>query len=182
MLNIESLHLHDSTLIVPSMSVCDLGVVFDSGMSMAEHVNNITNSCFYQLRQLCSVHRSFSNDTTKLVVHALILSRVDYCNSLLFFVSPHVLHFLQAVMNAAACLITGPGCFNHITPTLRDELHWLPVRQQIGYKLALLVHKCLHVNAPSYLSNCCLPLLVDSLWHGLRSVIYGDLQQLRTRT
>ena len=59
-LNIKALCLHDCSLTVPSMSVRNLGVVFDSGMSMAEHINNITNSCFYLLRQLRSVRRSFS--------------------------------------------------------------------------------------------------------------------------
>ena len=121
MLNIEPLRLHDRTLIVPSMSVRNLGIVFDSSLSMTEYVSNINNSYFYQLRQLRSVRRSLSNDTTTLLVHALISSRVEYCNSLPFGASPHVLLRLQAVTNGATRLITGHGRFNYITSTLQDE-------------------------------------------------------------
>jgi len=46
---------------------------------------------------------------------------------------------LQAVQNAAARLITGARWRDHISPALR-QLHWLPVRQRVQFKLAVLVH------------------------------------------
>ena len=57
-----------------------------------------------------------------------------------------VLRKLQSVQNAAARLITNTRKFDHITPVSRD-LHWLPVRQQIVFKTALLVYKCLRGRA-----------------------------------
>jgi len=54
---------------------------------------------------------------------------------------------LQAVLNAAARLITGTRRRDHITPILR-QLHWLPVRQRVEFKLAMLVFKPLHGLAP----------------------------------
>jgi len=61
---------------------------------------------------------------------------------------------LQSVQNAAARLITGTRCMEHITPVLQS-LYWLPVRQRILFKVAVLVHKCLNGRAPSYLADDC---------------------------
>ena len=79
-----------------------------------------------------------TSDTAKTLVHAFVSSRIDYCNSMLYGVSDGLLKKLQAVQNAAARVVTGARKFDHITPVLRD-LHWLPVRQRIKYKLAMTV-------------------------------------------
>ena len=78
----------------------------------------------------------------KTVVYAFISSRLDYCNSLLFGISDNLLRRLRAVQNAAARLVTGTRRREHITPVLR-QLHWLPVRQRIEFKLAVLVYKAI---------------------------------------
>jgi hypothetical protein len=59
---------------------------------------------------------------------------------------------LQYVQNAAARLVTLTHKREHISPIL-IELHWLPVKQRIEYKLLLLTFKALNGSAPSYLSN-----------------------------
>ena len=64
------------------------------------------------------------------------------------------MHRLQTVQNAAARLVTGTRRRDHITPVLR-QLHWLPVRQRVNFKLAVLVFKALHGLAPYYLLNDC---------------------------
>ena len=61
---------------------------------------------------------------------------------------------LQSLQNSAACLVTGARKFDRITSVMR-ELHWLPVRQRIRFKTAILVFKCLHGLAPEYLSEYC---------------------------
>jgi len=117
-----------------------------------------------------------------MLVHAFIASRVDYCNSLLYGVPAYTIRRLQAVMNAAARLIVGIHCFDHITPVLRDVLHWLPVQQRIEYKIALLMFKCSRGCGPAYLVDCCVALSADSLGHNLRSVSHGDVCHPRTLT
>jgi len=47
---------------------------------------------------------------------------------------------LQAVLHAAVRLITGIWRDDHITPTLRDTVHWLPVSQRITFKIALMTY------------------------------------------
>lgn len=178
---LSPLRLHDGTIVTPSTSVRNLGVVFDSEMLMADHVNSITRACFYQLRQLRFVRRSLTRESAELLVHAFISSRVDYCNSLLYGASSHVTRKLQAILNASARLITGIRRFDHITPALRDELHWLPVKQRVHYKIALMVYKCLHGACPSYLRDCCTALASNDQ-HNLRSSARGDICRHRTAT
>lgn len=180
--DITQIRLHDGTLITPSTTVRNLGVIFDNELSMSQHVSSVTRSCFYELRQLRFVRHLLSSDTAKTLVHAFISSRVDYCNSLLYGTTAHVQRRLQAVMNASARLICGLGRYDHITPALRDDLHWLPVPQRIEYKVALLVYKCLHGTGPLYLTACCTALTMADRQHQLRSITRGDLVQPRTRT
>ena len=61
---------------------------------------------------------------------------------------------MQSVQNAAARLVTRTGRREHISPVLQ-ELHWLPVRRRVDFKLATLMFKSLHGCAPSYLSDAC---------------------------
>ena len=181
-INVTPLHLHDSTVIMPSTPVRNLGAVFDCEMTMLHHINSVTRSCFYYLRQLRTVRRALTHDSAKMLAHAFVSSRVDYCNSILFGASAHVLRKMQAVLNATARLVCGLGPFDHITPAMRDDLHWLPVRQRIEYKIALLVYKCLHGAAPVYLSDYCVVITETDKRHNLRSISRGDLLQPRTRT
>jgi len=86
-----------------------------------------------------------------------VSSRLDYCNSLLYRISDGLLTKLQTVQNAAVHVVTGTRKFDHITPVLH-QLHWLPVRQRITFKLAMITFKCLRGLAPSYLADVCTPV------------------------
>jgi len=64
---------------------------------------------------------------------------------------------LQHVQNAAARLIFGLKTFDHITPSL-IQLHWLPVRWHIQYKLCLMMHHLHTDRSPSYLADVVKPV------------------------
>lgn len=81
------------------------------------------------------------------VIHAFIISRLDYCNALYYGTQNKVLDRLQMVQNASARLLTGTCKFDHITPVLK-ALHWLPISFRINYKILLFVFKSLHGLAP----------------------------------
>jgi Reverse transcriptase (RNA-dependent DNA polymerase) len=157
-----------------SDKVLDLGVTVDSQLDMSDHVSALRRSCFHQLRQLRPVRDSLTNDAAKTLVNAFVSSRLDYCNSLFAGIQSGLLDKLQSVQNAAARLITRTRKFDHITPVLRD-LHWLPVRQRIEFKIATLVYKCLHGLAPSYLSDDC--VLVSEI-SGRRHLRSADTRKL----
>ena len=135
--NNRTITLADVVIEVSDAVTC-LGVVTDSQLSFANHVKKLPVSCFYQLRQLRTyVRRSVTTDAAKTLVHTVISSCVDYCNSVLYGICEVHLYPPQSALNAAAKLVTGFK-FDHITGTdepLRDELHWLPVRQNILFKL-----------------------------------------------
>ena len=94
-------------VIAPSTNICNIGAIFNSEMTMSDHINSVTRTCFYQLRQLSFVRRFLSANSTRigLLVHAFVSSRVDYCNSLLCGAGAHAIRKLQAMLNAAARLI-----------------------------------------------------------------------------
>ena len=88
--------------------------------------------CFYHLRQLWTIRRALSDDNARMLVHyPLISNRVDYCNSILHRVAAVHLRPLQSVLNPAARLIVRKRKFDHITPTLRNNLHWFPIDKRI---------------------------------------------------
>jgi hypothetical protein len=85
------------------------------------------------------------------LVHAFVLSHIDYGNALLVGLPATRLAKLQRVQNSAARLIMGVSRRESITPVLRS-LHWLPVCQRIELKIAVQVFRCLVGLAPQYLS------------------------------
>jgi len=160
-----------------------LGVLLDSALTFAPRVLGLSGkSCFYHLRQTNTVRKSLTEDAATTMVHAFITSRVDYCNSVFQHVSVTNVQPLQNVLNAAAPIILGKRKFDHITTDVRDRLHWLPVHQRIEYKVCVLVYKCLHQAAPTYLTELC-SLVSESANRGhLRSAARGDLVVPRSRT
>jgi len=111
------------------------------------------STCRAVLRQLRTISRSVSIDSVlQSLMSSLVLSRLDYGNATLVGVSSHLLSWLQSVMNAATRLIFSSSKFQHITPLLR-QLHWLKAPEWIAFKHAVLVYKCLHGSASTYLTN-----------------------------
>jgi len=118
---------------------------------MRSHVAKSVSSCFVVLSQLRSISRSVSRSVLQsLMVSSLVLPRLDYGNAALAGIPSHLLSRLQSVMNAAARLIFSCSRYDNITPLLR-QLHWLKASERIAFKCAVLVYKCLHGSAPSYL-------------------------------
>jgi len=119
---------------------------------MRTHVSRTVSSCFAVLRQLRSIRRFVSPVALQSLVVLLVLSRLDYGNATLAGLPSNQLDRLQSVLNAAARLVFSARKYEHVTPLLRD-LHWLLVPQRVEYKLAMLVYRCLHGLAPSYLAD-----------------------------
>ena len=117
---------------------------------METHISNICKSCFCHLRSISRIRKSLSQSDTEKLVHALISSRLDSCNSLLAGLPSSRLKPLVRVQNAAARLVVRARKFDHVTPILQ-KLHWLPIEYRLNYKVLLMVYKSLYGLAPDYL-------------------------------
>ena len=141
---------------------------------MKRHIATLCKSSIFQLRQVKTISRCLHPKAKEALVRSFVCSRIDYANSLLYGVSGTLLKKLQRIQNMAARLITGRRKFDHITPVLR-ELHWLPVKERIEYKLSSLIYKCMPDQAPKYLKDFCIPVSTISGCQRLRSAAVGKL-------
>jgi hypothetical protein len=138
---------------VPTVSsVRNLGVHINSHLTLSTHVTAIVKTCFAVLRQIRSVRRSLTRDALITLIRALVISKVDYCNSVMAGASGILVSRLQSVLNAAARLIFAVRKSDRITPLLRD-LHWLKVRERIKFRLCVLAYHSLHSTAPAYIAE-----------------------------
>ncbi len=126
----------------------NLGVIFDAGMTMKPHINNVCKSGYYHLRNISRIRKCLTKDSCVTLVHAFVTSRLDYCNTLLVGLPDCDINELQLLQNCYT------RKFDHITPVLFN-LHWLRVKECISFKILLLTYKALGkaskvlVNPPS---------------------------------
>jgi len=159
-------HQSDSPLtlagvtVLPSCEVRNLGVVFDfSDLSLKAHVSQLTARCYSCLRRINSCRRALTRTTAATVVNSLIVTTLDYCNGLLAGCTKQTLDKLQRVLNCSARVIFGGYSRHHVTPLLRDHLHWLRARERISFKLCILVYKAIHGLSPCYFNEMCILIL-----------------------
>ena len=138
--------------LIPSTSTSYLGILFDSEMSFKAHITKVVSSCFGVLRQIRSVRRSLPRPLLIKLIESLVVSRLDYCISILYGIPRKLSDRLQYVLRASARLIFRTSRFSSVSPLLQD-LGWLPVEIRIQQRLAVMVHSCLHGRSPAYLAD-----------------------------
>ena len=140
----------EGSIIQPKDKVRNLGVLIDQTLSMKSHVSFVVSSCENQLRKLGRVRRNLTSEASHCAVRGAVLSRIDYCNSLLAGLGPTQIHRLQLIQNKAARIISRTKKYDSISPVI-SSLHWLTVHKRIKYKILVLAYKSLHNTAPGYL-------------------------------
>ena len=138
--------------IKPSTSVRNLGVIIDQNLSLMEQVNAICSSCYGHLKSIIQIIPYLNKSAAHTIVQSLIPSRGDNCNSFLAELPQYLIHKLQKVQNWAARIVLNVKKHDSISVHLH-QLHWLPVRFRIKFKINLLVYKSLNQQAPSYLTS-----------------------------
>jgi len=130
-----------------------LGVILDRRLTFQKHAMAVARSCNYHTQAIRHIRHLLSTDLAATLACSLILTRLDYCNSVLYGAPAGSIQMLQRVQNNAARIVLQAPRRSCAQPLLR-QLHWLPVQQRIQYKVAVLTFQCRHsTTAPTYLSR-----------------------------
>ena len=129
--------------------VGNMSAVFDPKMNMSAHVLKVIKFANYHLRNIRKIRKFLNSNTTKSTIVSLVTSCLDFCNGLLCGITDEILCRLKRVRDNAARVVNGSKKYDHITPVLKD-LHWLPIRKRIEFKIQLLTFKCMQGCAPLY--------------------------------
>ncbi len=129
-----------SSTITPSTSVRNLGVIFDDQLTFKEHIAKTARSCRFALHNIRKIRPFLTEHAAQLLVQALVISRLDYCNALLTGLPSNSIKPLQMIQNAAARLVFNEPKSAHVTPLL-ISLHWPPVAARIKFKTLMLAYR-----------------------------------------
>ena len=159
-IHINGVNFAEGTTIRFVSTVNNLGFRMDSNLNMRNQIMETKRRCFRTIRDIQRIRSLLTFDQLKMVVNSLVVSCLDYCNSMYYGINESDLQQLQIIQNAAAKVIYGKYKYDHIDDDLED-LHWLNIRKRIIFKICLLVFKSLNGIAPEYLQQ-----LISYLPHG----------------
>ena len=162
--SLQSIKIGDS-LITKTPSARNIGVMMDPTLCMDEHVKTICRSCYASIRDISRIRRYLTEDATIQLVIAFVISKLDTNNALLNGIADKHLDKLQRIQNTCAKLVKKST--SKSTRKIRMDLHWLPVKYRVQYKINVLTFKCLNDDdAPVYLREL---LKIQHLPHETRS-------------
>ncbi len=128
---------HDFTIqlgpstITPSASVRNLGVIFDDQLTFKEHIAKTARSCRFTLHNIRKIRPFLTEHAAQLLVQALVISRLDYCNALLAGLPSNTIKPLQKIQNAAEFSFTVPGRWNDLPTPIRNTGSLSIFKQQL---------------------------------------------------
>ena len=137
-------------------TVKDLGVLVDENLTLKSQINTVVKNCNHQIKNIYYIRKYLTISCLKMVVVSQVLSRLDFCNGIYTNLPKFLLKKLQVVLNKAARLVTGCSYEERVTPHL-IELHWLPIKARILFKVCTLTHIALKTNKPTYLAEKLIP-------------------------
>ena len=148
---------------------------------MANQVSSICQKMFFQIRNISFNRKYLPQQVIVQLMVSLVLSKLDYCNSLLSGIPDSLISRLQRAQNCAARVCMGKRKYDSAKPLLQ-HLHWLPVKERIKYKIALLCFKCIHNCAPTYLQEL---IHINVKSRNLRSssdknILFKPIKKLKT--
>ena len=120
---------------------------------MSSQVSKTVHSAQYHLRNIGRIWNRLSTDATRTLIQSLVVSRLDYCNSLLYGLpETRQLSRLRRIHHQSATLITRSGRSLDM-PSVLKSLHSLPIEYRICFKILCNVYKAVNSLGPMYLSE-----------------------------
>ena len=148
---LDSITFGDTT-VKSSKTIKFLGVLLDDTLSFKQHVAARAKSALYGIHLIKNVRKYLTMATTKMLMCTMVLSQLDYINSILTNTSLITTRPYQKIQNQAARIIYKKTKWTSATSFMK-QLHWLPIRYRCRFKLLTIVYKTLHGNGPAYLRN-----------------------------
>ena len=130
-------------------SARNLGIMLDEELTFREHIKNTIRNCF-TIKKLSQIKGFLSEDQLAQMISSEVFSRLDYCNALFYGITNDLIDRMQSVQNCAARLISKVR-LTTLDNFFVERHNWLKVKFRRLYKILLIVHKCLHGNAPEEL-------------------------------
>ena len=148
----DAIDMTDNSSLPFVRKVKNLGVFLDQYLNMECQLQSTKQKAIGNLINISKVSKFMDKESRLKLVHGLVLSHIDFCNSLYAGLPNNKLHPLQMIINCCARLVMGIPRFSHdrITPVC-IELHFLPLKARIKYKICLLAFKALKYGQPAYL-------------------------------
>ena len=139
-----------NTKIYQSSKIKFLGVLLDEKLSLKDHIQNRSNKASYNPRLISNIHKYINIDITKMLLCTLVLSQLDYVNSILSRAPKTIIKPYQTIQNCAARVAYKKSRREDVYTCLQ-ELHWLPIKYRTTFKMLTIVYSTVHGKAPQYL-------------------------------
>ena len=138
---------------------------------MKDHVKSIVRAASFAIYRIGKLRHYLNRKSVECLVHAFVSSRLDSCNALLYGLQDYQTAKLQRVQNSAARLITRCWKREHMKLVLSD-LHWLPVKQRIWYKIALLL-RLPKITKTNFYGNRAFASASSNVWNTLPTKLHA---------
>ena len=146
--------------ISPVQSARDLGVILDPNSTFVNHTTTSVPKGITRLAQINRVRHCWDKNTLLTVRHALVFSKMYYCSNAWANITNKNVRKLQVFQNFACPIANSAKKYDHVTPLLK-RLSWLPVKDQLYYRQAIMAVKCMTGHAPEYLTCQFLPVFIS---------------------
>ena len=139
-----------------SPSVKYLGVTLDENLNLKEHILTKCRTAIANFVRICNIWQYLTTDACTTLVLGLCISHLDYANALYYGLPDKRISHLQMVQSICAKLTLRKGKYDSTTDA-PSQLHWLPIKHRINFKIATITHKCLYGTAQQYLKDLLIP-------------------------
>ena len=133
-----------------------LKAYLNSSLNLKEHIKKKSKAAKLNLLKIKAMRKFLTKETSTKAVIALVMSHLDYANSMLVGLPKTSISQLQRVQNIAAKIVLGKNKHKSSSKCLK-ELHWLPIQHRINFKTVTLVFRCIHGLGPDYLKELIVP-------------------------
>ena len=125
----------------------------ESQLKSKTHITKVCGT-YSTLKNIVRIHSLLKPEGAKIIVQGLVISKLDYCNTLLLGTSGHQLSRIQMIQNMGCRVISSLKKCDHVSNAMK-ELHWLKVQEWIQYKVLVTMYQCDNGLAPSISDKTC---------------------------